>query len=150
MIRLVTFLERGDVSLFLRRDLLLVGSASCSAAQRLRRVAGIHRLVHVRAKGISDPPMGHRAPGVEMRRRAEGANGFLVIEAKEQPQALIKVTLRFGRIRVVTGWWRSPRPSSSGPGSSSEAAEAKATAAVIANMKALIFMSLSQFVDWIP
>jgi len=48
----------------------------------------------VRAVGVGDAPPRHRAIGINLRRGLERADGFLVVEGKEQNQPLIEITLR--------------------------------------------------------
>ena len=95
--RLIASLERGDVCLFPGTGGFLVGHRQLQGGPRACRVAGIHRLVDMRSEGIGGAPIGHGALRIAMRGGAERSDGFLVVEAIQQAQALIKILLRLRR-----------------------------------------------------
>jgi hypothetical protein len=68
--------------------------------RRVRRLLAlrVRRAVVVRAVGQRDPPVAHRAPGVEARPLAEGLLGLDVVEPVHEPEALVEVRLGLRRI----------------------------------------------------
>src|SRR5262245_22316132 len=95
----VALLESSDVSLFPRRNLRFVGHGELQRGPRPSGIVRVHRLIDMRPEGVSHTPVCHRAVGGEIGGGAEGTDGFLMIEAEEQAQALIEVTLSLLRLR---------------------------------------------------
>ncbi len=79
------------------------GARGSLASHRQRRgpVAGVRlidrRIVDVRAASVGDAPPSHRAARIERRGLPERADRLVVVERVEKLQALVEVTLGFGR-----------------------------------------------------